>query len=89
MGNELFRGRYVWSSTTPTVAIVNAIAGIENVESTDLPTTLDTHLYDHVDPEALDTLVTTSSDPELSFVVDDYRVEIDGNQLSITPDDER
>ncbi|QLG48269.1 HalOD1 output domain-containing protein [Natrinema halophilum] len=86
MGDELFCGRYVWSSTTPTVAIVNAIAGIENVDPTDLPVTLNTALYDHIDPEALDTLVTTSNDPKLSFAIDEYRIEIDGNQLFIVPD---
>ncbi|QCS42187.1 HalOD1 output domain-containing protein [Natrinema versiforme] len=83
MGEELFSGRYTWSSTTPTVAIVNAIAGIEGVDPTDLSTALGTTLYEQIDPEALDTLVITGSHPEVAFTVDDYRVEIDENDLSI------
>ena len=85
MEEQLFCGQYTWSSTTPTVAIVNAIAGIENVEPTDLPTVLDTSLYDHVNPDALDTLVTECEHRVISFTVDDYRVRIKGNQLTIGP----
>ncbi|WP_226479664.1 HalOD1 output domain-containing protein [Natrinema amylolyticum] len=84
MPEELFSGRYTWSSTTPTVAIVNAIAGIEGVEPTDLSTVLGTTLYEQINPEALDTVVITGTHPEIAFSVDDYRVEIDGNELSIT-----
>lgn len=85
MDDELFSGQYTWSSTTPTVAVANAIAGIENVDATELSGALDTKLYDHVNPEALDTLVTDSNHPVVSFTVDDYRVRITGNQLSISP----
>ncbi|MCU4744317.1 hypothetical protein OB955_18205 [Halobacteria archaeon AArc-m2/3/4] len=83
MGEQLFHGRYTWSSTTPTVAIANAIAGIENVDSTALSTTLETTLYDQVNPEALDVLITDGEHIAISFVVDDYRVEINGEQLHI------
>ncbi|WP_222918460.1 HalOD1 output domain-containing protein [Natrinema sp. SYSU A 869] len=84
MAEELFSGRYTWSSTTPTVAVVNAIAGIEDVEPTDLSTALGTTMYEHINPEALDTVVTTGTHPEIAFSVDNYRVEINGNELSIT-----
>ncbi|ELY66999.1 HalOD1 output domain-containing protein [Natrinema versiforme] len=83
MGDELFSGRYTWSNTTPTVAIVNAIAGIEGVDPTDLSTVLGTTLYEQIDPEALDSLVSTGTHPEIAFTVDGYRVEIEENNLSI------
>lgn len=83
MGDELFSGRYTWSNTTPTVAVVNAIAGIEGVDPTDLSTALGTTLYEQIDPEALDALVIAGRHPEIAFTVADYRVEIDENNVSI------
>ncbi|WP_247001071.1 HalOD1 output domain-containing protein [Halosolutus gelatinilyticus] len=41
-------------------------------------------LYDHIDPEALDALVAGEGHVILSFPIDDYRVRIDGEELTIT-----
>lgn len=46
--------------TPPSIAIVRAIAVIEDVDPIDSPKTLGITLYDHVDPEALDRLVTAT-----------------------------
>ena len=47
--------------TPPSIAIVQAIATIEDVDPMDSPTDLGITLYDHVDPTALDQLVTGNS----------------------------
>ena len=48
--------------TPPSIAIVRAIAVIENVDPIDSPTDLGIVLYDHVDPTALDRLITETTD---------------------------
>uniref|UniRef100_A0A8A2VBY7 Halobacterial output domain-containing protein n=2 Tax=Haloterrigena alkaliphila TaxID=2816475 RepID=A0A8A2VBY7_9EURY len=44
--------------TPPSIAIVQAIAAIENVDPIASPSDLGITLYDHVDPTALDQIVT-------------------------------
>lgn len=46
----------------PSIAIVQAIAAIEDVDPTDFQTDPGIRLYDQIDPEALNRLVTNNSD---------------------------
>lgn len=62
--------------------MVEAIAAIENVESTELSMTL----HDYVNPETLNRLVTEETDVTVEFSVDEYHVKINGDQLTITFD---
>lgn len=48
------------ADTPPSIAIVQAIAALENVEPTDFQPALGIRLADQIDPEALDQLVTTT-----------------------------
>lgn len=41
-------------------------------------------LYDYIDPEALDALVTNDSDISISVPINEYDIHIDGNMLTIT-----
>ncbi|WP_247730257.1 HalOD1 output domain-containing protein [Halovivax limisalsi] len=75
--------RYDWSVTPPSFAIIEAISAVENTEPVRLARALDTTLFDHVDPEALDTLVSGTERVALSFVMGEYAVEIDGNEVTI------
>lgn len=84
MDDAIVRRRFDWMETTPSFAIVSAIAAIENVDPTDLPQVLGTPLYTYVDPEALDTLVTDDRHVALEVAVGDYRIRIDGDELRIT-----
>ena len=77
-------GRYNWSDTSPSLAVVDAIAVVEDVEPTDLHQTLGTTLYDQLDPEALDSLVTSASHVTISFTIGEYRIRIDGDELAIS-----
>ena len=68
------------SDTPPSIAIVEAIATIENVDPMDSSTDLGITLYDHVDPTALDQLVTENSgDSALTVdltVHNDYQYDV-------------
>ncbi|MCU4743402.1 HalOD1 output domain-containing protein [Natronoglomus mannanivorans] len=67
-------------STPASTAIVRAVAAAENVDPVDCPTDLEFTLYDHVDPEALDTLVAGRHGRgplTVEFDVNRYHVEVD------------
>ncbi|WP_049923984.1 HalOD1 output domain-containing protein [Halopiger djelfimassiliensis] len=49
------------AETPPSIAIVQAIAAIEGIDPMNSPAALGITLYDHVDTEALDRLVTDDS----------------------------
>lgn len=63
---------------------MEAIAALERVHSTALHMDPGITLYDYVDPEALDALVTNDSDVSISFSINEYTIHIDGNMLTIT-----
>lgn len=71
-----------WSCTSPSSAVIAAIAILENVG----PMRLDTVLYEYIDPGALDTLVVDDGSVSLSFPCGDYRVDIDENVLVVRAD---
>ncbi|MDJ1433169.1 HalOD1 output domain-containing protein [Halostagnicola sp. A-GB9-2] len=66
------------------MATLTALGTLEEVDPVELSDVLGTTLYDHVDPEALDTLVVGEERVNPSFLIDDYRVRIDGEELTIT-----
>jgi hypothetical protein len=72
-----------WTKTPPSIAIVSAIAAIENVDPMDLPATSDVTLYTHVNPDALDTIAADERRAIVSFPVGDYLIRIDGSELTI------
>lgn len=80
------KSNYNWSNTSPSIAVINAIAAIENVESSDLEGSLDAPLFNYIDPEALDKLITSDSQITVSFTFDEYHVLIDGDELSVRYD---
>jgi len=82
--SESVQSQYDWSNIAPSKAIVKAIASIENVEAIDLPEVLDSTLYDHVDPEALDLLLSDDDHILVSFTMGEYKVQIDGGTLKIS-----
>ncbi|MFP8958829.1 HalOD1 output domain-containing protein (plasmid) [Natrialbaceae archaeon A-CW3] len=66
------------------MAIIDALASGENTEPTDVSGELDTTLFDHVDLEAFDALVTGDNPISISFTIDEYEVRFDGDGLEIT-----
>ncbi|AEH36308.1 HalOD1 output domain-containing protein [Halopiger xanaduensis] len=79
VSNVVIRHRFDWSNTSPSSAIIAAIAAIENVN----PMHLDLVLYRHIDPTALDTLVATDERIAVSFSLDDYLISIEGSDLTV------
>lgn len=74
-----------WSSTSPSVAIIEAIASVENIGPVALATDEETTLNEYVDPDALDTLVTDqrANGVAITVTIDDYTVLIAGRELIV------
>jgi len=83
-GTKVFETQYDWSNTAPSVAVINAIATIENIEPTNFSVAFDTTLFDHIDPEALDALITEGNEISISFSCCDYRIQVNENTLRIS-----
>lgn len=74
------RDQYDWSETSPTRAVVQALAGAANCGPTDMDP-----LYDYVDPDSLDAIVgrsRTATDGRgmmVSFPVESRQVTVHGD----------
>lgn len=70
--------RHEWGgSDSPSTAVIEAVAAATNHDPTDMPP-----LYDHIDPDALDLLMTPRADDRanaitVSFIYEDVAVRID------------
>lgn len=84
MNVDSVQSQYDWSKRAPSEAVIEAISAIENVEPMSLSDTLGTTLFDHIDPEALDAIVTANTDIKIVFTFGKYRVQIDGDRLHIS-----
>ncbi|WP_440769583.1 HalOD1 output domain-containing protein [Natronorubrum sp. DTA28] len=73
-----------WSTATPSTTAINVIAAIEDIDPVALSEQLETTLFDHVDPEALDTLLATSADIEISFALEEYTVRLDEGTVAVS-----
>lgn len=83
------RTDYDWSATAPSTAIVEAIAAAEDVDPVALATDEGTPLYEHVDPDALDALVTDqrANRVAMSLTIDGYTVRIADTELIVEASD--
>lgn len=79
--HDLVRERHDWSNTPPSLAVIQALASIEDVD----PAGLDLRLHEYIDPEALDRVVANSREDSvaISFVIGRYRVAIDDDELTV------
>ncbi|NKE38039.1 hypothetical protein GWG54_20045 [Natronococcus sp. JC468] len=69
-----------WSANRPSIVIVRAISSIENVE----PTSLSMNLSNHTDPVALDSFMSNSNNPSVSFQTNRYIVQLTSDKLFIS-----
>ncbi|QLG26554.1 hypothetical protein HUG10_02915 [Halorarum halophilum] len=76
------RAQYDWSEMTPSVAVVETIAAVENVEPDELVFGQGLPLSEYFDPDALDSLVT-HDDITIAFTGDEYQIRIDGSHVGI------
>ncbi|WP_246022867.1 HalOD1 output domain-containing protein [Halosimplex halophilum] len=80
-GDAPVKRQFDWSTTDPSHAVVLGVAELEGVEATRLPEKFDTTLSDHVDPDALDTLVRSEARVVISFTYEEYSIQIEGDTL--------
>lgn len=73
---ELTEVEYDRLSKPPSTAVVEAIASVEDTDPAALSDEYGVTLYDHVDPDALDRLVSAehTSDIEITLGLDGYTV---------------
>ncbi|TYT60373.1 HalOD1 output domain-containing protein [Natrialba swarupiae] len=67
----------------PSIVTTEAIATFEEVEPESLPMTRGIRLYDHIDPEALDKLVSGDVDVSICFGIEGYQVKITNSKLTV------
>ncbi len=67
-----------WADTQPSTAVSYALASIENERVEGLPP-----LYEYIDPESLDALVTGGENVSVSFLVREFVVEITGSTVAV------
>lgn len=67
-----------WSTDELIDSLVDSIASHEGVDPMKLDIELGTTLFEHVDPEALERLVTANEDVEIAFTVDDIGIRVSG-----------
>jgi hypothetical protein len=72
-----------WKETPPSIALIEAIASLENCPLTELGPTHGIVLSETIDPEALDRLVTTGESVSVVFSVDKYDVKLTDKILII------
>lgn len=82
-GSSPVRARFDWSETEPSIAIIDAIATLENVDPITLSTTRETTLYDYIDPVALDTVISNDRPTTISFTIEEYLVQVDNEGLVV------
>ncbi|SEP90363.1 HalOD1 output domain-containing protein [Natrinema salaciae] len=90
-GRETVRAHYDWEATTPSQAIVEAVATVEETTPVALAREAGTTVYEHIDPDALDSLVGSDRTGvvEVAFDIDHHHITIasDG-RLVITVGDQ-
>lgn len=85
-----FHNTYDWSVTAPSVAAINALATVKNVDPIELATEFDTRLYECIDPEALDAIIGNGRPGSISvsFILENYQLRFNGDELAVRSRDQ-
>jgi len=77
--SETVRVEHDGDDISPSLAVVEGIADLADVEPVDLADEAGIVLYEHVDPDALDSIVNArlSDSVNVSFTVASYEVSVD------------
>lgn len=76
--SQVYRQEIDWAQTPPSVAVAYAIADLEEMDVLELPS-----LYEYVDPQSLDDLVTDSEGVTISFMAYGYTVQLTDSDVVI------
>lgn len=81
---DAYRAHHDWTETTPSRAVIDALATVLECDPTDVGP-----LYDALDPDALDELLSRDADTGIvvAFTVEGFRVRVGGDgELVVRPD---
>ncbi|ADD04625.1 uncharacterized protein Nmag_1041 [Natrialba magadii ATCC 43099] len=70
-------------NSKPSLVTTEAIATFEEVEPESLSIDRGIRLYDHVDPDALDKLVSGDGDVSVRLDIEGYQVEMTNSKLTV------
>lgn len=85
------RTEYDWTTTEPSVAIVESIAALEGTDPLAFPGDRELVLQEYVEVDALDRLVGSQQGgvSDITVEVDQYTVRISGRELVVTPHEDQ
>lgn len=86
MTDPIIKRQCEWCERPPSIEILETLAVVENVPVDDLHMELQQPLYEYINPESLDEVVTSQDDVTLGFDIDSYRIRIDDDELRIYGD---
>lgn len=75
--------QYDWSTISPSVAVLDAIARFEGTNTARMADRLKPTLGQTIDSDAVDALLTSSASVSLSFTFADYAIQIAGDTVAI------
>lgn len=79
--SDTVRSTFDRSEKPPSIAVVETIAAIEDMPPTDFSITLP----DFIKTTSLNELVNSNSDDSVTFSVDQYQIQVNGNTIAVTP----
>lgn len=78
--DEAYRATFDADGVAPSVAAVEAVSAVADVDPTDLPP-----LYSVVDPDALDTLLEGGGPVDVVFELAGHHVRLDSGRVVVRP----
>ncbi|MFC4990574.1 HalOD1 output domain-containing protein [Saliphagus infecundisoli] len=76
--SQLYRQECDWAQTQPSVAVAYTIADLEERDVMEL-----SPLYEYVDPQSLDALVSESREVTISFTAYGYLVQLTDSEVVV------
>ncbi|EMA60217.1 HalOD1 output domain-containing protein [Halorubrum lipolyticum] len=84
--SEHVRVEHGGAGPSPSRAVIEAVAGAAGIDPIDLGDEAGIVLYDHVEPDALDALVShAGTDVDVSLSVAGYEVSVDATAVVVEP----
>ncbi|WP_418281921.1 HalOD1 output domain-containing protein [Halorubrum sp. DTA98] len=83
--DTLIKTEYDPVVTSPSAAVIEAIASVKDTDPATLSEVAGITLYDYLDPDALNRLFTHEDVDEISvtFSIDEYTVWMEGNKIAV------
>lgn len=76
--SQVCRREFDWSETPPSVAVAYTIADLKDMDVMDV-----SPLYEYVDPQSLDTLITDTEGVTISFTAYGYIIRLTDSTVAI------